>query len=122
MFDSPVVDPKTGDGCARGRNGSLRASSSPSSALPEFLANGQQIGSVFAVNSTDGLWSQFIAPWNSGQNQIATFQIVDTNLTRVGNDFTLDDLALIPLNSSAPEPATVTLAGIGAGLCLVTEK
>jgi len=74
----------------------------PSPATLRFLINGVQVGSDFTVTATDGQWSQFSVPWNSGMSDVATIQIVDVNTAGFGNDFTLDDLSFVPEVTKQP--------------------
>ncbi len=60
----------------------------------QFSINGALIGSVFSPGLTVGVWSQFNATWNSGNNTTANICIVNKNTTLLGNDFALDDIFL----------------------------
>jgi gliding motility-associated-like protein len=60
----------------------------------QFSINGSVIGSIFSPSLTPGVWSQFYATWNSGNNSTANICIVNQNITLVGNDFALDDIFL----------------------------
>ncbi len=57
-----------------------------------FSINGVQIGSVFSLTSTTGLWQQFNTTWNSGTATTATIAIVNQNTAAGGNDFAIDDI------------------------------
>jgi gliding motility-associated-like protein len=60
----------------------------------QFSINGSVIGAVFSPSLTVGVWSQFNAVWNSGNNTTANICIVNQNITLLGNDFALDDIFL----------------------------
>jgi gliding motility-associated-like protein len=60
----------------------------------QFSINGSVIGSIFSPSLTVGVWSQFNATWNSGNNTTANICIVNQNVALLGNDFALDDIFL----------------------------
>ncbi len=72
---------------------------SQSPAVLRFLANGDPLGPDFPLTTDAGRWQQFVATWNSSSNTQVILAIVDTNLTYVGNDFALDDLAFNPVTN-----------------------
>jgi hypothetical protein len=78
-----------------------------SPAVIQLLVNGAPQGAASDLSSTPGLWQQFsgsfIAP--SGGTQLS---LVDLNTASSGNDFVLDNIALV-----TPEPGTFTLIGLG---------
>jgi hypothetical protein len=76
------------------------ASSYPTSpATLNLSVNGTQVGSTFTASTTTGLWQQFSGDFTASSNS-AALSIIDTNLTRSGNDFALDDISV----SAVPEP------------------
>jgi hypothetical protein len=76
------------------------ASSYPTSpATLSFSVNGTQVGSTFTASTTTGLWQEFSGDFTASSNS-AALSIIDTNLTRSGNDFALDDISV----SAVPEP------------------
>jgi len=79
----------------------------------------------------DGTWRQFNLPWNSGESLSATIQIYVTRTDISGNDGTLDDLSFTAdkrgstselTAAPVPEPASMTLFGIGAGILLRRKR
>ena len=65
--------------------------------LLQFSINGVPLGNVFSPPTTVGLWTQFSAQWNSGNNANAVICIVNQNISPPGNDFALDDIFFQPI-------------------------
>jgi hypothetical protein len=61
-----------------------------------FLINGSPAGADLSLSANAGVWTNFVVAWNSGTNTSATIAIVDVSIIDYGNDFALDDLALVP--------------------------
>jgi hypothetical protein len=69
----------------------------PSPAILVATANGTSFGSAFHVPQTNGVWSQFTGTFNSGVNSVVSMSITDSNTNGgAGNDFAIDDVALVP--------------------------
>ena len=81
----------------------------PSPSTLQLFIDGVAVGSVFGVPSTNGEWEQMLVPWASGAGDSLLLTIVDTNTTRNGNDFALDDINVA--NVPAPNIALLLLAG-----------
>jgi hypothetical protein len=60
-----------------------------------FSINGVWLGQPFGLSSTTGHWQQFTARWYSGAQTTALLSLIDLNTEWYGNDFALDDIALI---------------------------
>lgn len=63
----------------------------------KFSINGTQLGSVFTLPSTTGVWQQFFITWNSGTNTNINIAITNQNTNPSGNDFAIDDIAFVPI-------------------------
>lgn len=61
-------------------------------AMLQFSINGVPQGGTFSVSSTVGVWTQYSATWNSGNNTTVTICIMNMNTVLLGNDFGLDDI------------------------------
>jgi hypothetical protein len=73
----------------------------PSPAVLGVTANGASFGSALHVPATNGVWSQFTGTFNSGVNSVVSMSITDSNTNGgAGNDFAIDDVALVPEPSS----------------------
>jgi hypothetical protein len=68
----------------------------PNPARLRVFVNGTHIGSDFTLRSQDGKWAQLVIPWSSTGATSAVIQIVDANTEGNGNDFAIDDIALMP--------------------------
>ena len=95
------------------------ASNYANPAVLSFSINGAKIGGNVTASSTLGLWKQFYAPWNSGASTTAVSSLLNQNIVANGNDFSLDLFAfdtVVPVGgtSTVPEPASLTLLGVGA--------
>ncbi len=92
--------------------------SSLSPAQLVFSINGVPAGNALNANGPAGDWQQFSVLWNSGGQTMVSLDIVDLNIQGSGNDFALDDIALVR-NSPAPEPNSLLLFGaalVGMGM------
>lgn len=87
----------------------------PLATLAVFI-NGAQIGSNYTTPSTAGVWSSFTAEWDSGSAVEANVEVRLSSTSSLGNDFVLDDLALIP------EPASLSLIGLFTGGIYFTRR
>jgi len=67
----------------------------PSPAQLEFYINDISIGTSFVPGAT-AQWIQFSKSWRSSGNSTAVIKIVDLNTEFIGNDFAIDDIALVP--------------------------
>jgi hypothetical protein len=85
-------------------------------ALVVFSINGVPLGEPYGLLATTGLWQQFNAGWDSGEESTAILSLVDLNTEAHGNDFGVDDIEL----TTVPDGGTTlfllggTLAGLGA--------
>ncbi len=70
-------------------------SSSP--AELQFSINGTPIGAIINASSTPCVWTPFNATWNSGSNTTAEICILNLNTAAGGNDFAIDDIAIVGL-------------------------
>jgi gliding motility-associated-like protein len=62
-------------------------------AILQFEINGLPIGSLLNAPLPTGVWGNFSAAWNSGNNTTATICITNQNTSFDGNDFALDDIS-----------------------------
>jgi hypothetical protein len=84
------------------------ASSYPASpAVLQLFVNGSPVGAAAGLSNTPGLWQQFTGSFIA-QPGGTYLSLVDLNTNSAGNDFALDDIALV-----TPEPGTFALIGIG---------
>ncbi len=86
-------------------------------AVLQLKVNGSSVGSTFTLNNNVGTWDEWMVTWNSGVSTSGTFEIVNSNLSTFPNDFYLDDVSLV-----VPEPATMTVIGMGALALLRRRK
>lgn len=70
-------------------------SSSP--AILQFSINGTPIGNIINAPSTPCSWIPFNATWNSGSTTTAEICILNLNTAAGGNDFAIDDIAMVQL-------------------------
>jgi hypothetical protein len=88
-----------------------------------FLIDGSPIGSPFTPSSTVGEWTQLVAEWNAGTATNVTLGLMDLNTMYHGNDFALDDFTVTdPPPDVVPEPATLTLLGLGFATAAMTLR
>ena len=92
-----------------------------------FSINGTLLGSPILLPSDTGSWQHFSAGWYSGNYSTAVLSLINVNTEWNGNDFALDDIALMvrPQISevflepedpeTVPEPGS-TLLLLGSGL------
>jgi hypothetical protein len=78
----------------------------------QLFVNGAPQGSDFTVSSNAGQWQTFTATWNSGSATSASLALQDLNLTRSGNDFSIDGLSF----AAVPEPATWAMTILGVAM------
>ena len=71
-----------------------------------FLINGEEVG-VKVGPGGSGYWRGFSTSWDSGDQTIAQFRIVETTIAGFGNDFAIDDISL----KLAPIPGDANLDG-----------
>lgn len=64
-----------------------------------FTINGTQVGNVNTLAALDCAWQQFSTAWNSGSNTSIVLGIVNQNADPNGNDFSIDDISMIPRNT-----------------------
>jgi hypothetical protein len=56
--------------------------------------NGSQVGPLLTVSLPGGTWTLFSTEWTSGASTTAIVSIDDVNLSRVNNDFAIDEIVL----------------------------
>lgn len=78
-----------------------------------FLIDGSPIGSPYTASTNVGEWTRFEALWNSGAATNVTVGLTDLNTLYGGNDFAVDDIAVVDPPAEVPEPATLSLLGLG---------
>jgi hypothetical protein len=104
-------------------SGWVASSISANPAQLTFLIDGSPIGAPFNASSTVGLWQRFEATWQSGPATSVTLSLKDLNTEYGGNDFALDDFAVTAAPTDpVPEPATLTLLGIGFVTTAMTRR
>lgn len=72
--------------------------------------NGQELGQD-TLNSSTCNWELISYTWNSGNNTLASFEIIDLNNSLNGNDFALDDINVSTLQSCSQNSNIVVLTG-----------
>lgn len=75
-----------------------------------------------AYNSSDVLLASSFGGTNYGTNSLLTVSAADISYVKIhdsGNFFTIDDFAFTQTSSEVPEPATLTIWGLGALGCAV---
>jgi hypothetical protein len=77
-------------------------------AVLQFSINGVLLNQPFTAPGQLCVWQQFSAQWNSGAATTAQICIVNQNTIAGGNDFMLDDIALVPVCMDMDE-VTVTV-------------
>jgi hypothetical protein len=75
-----------------GNNGGV----DPSVPRVRVEVNSQQIGSDFAVQATNGVWTQWSGAWTAAVSGTVVLSIRNLNADAFGNDLALDDLVLVP--------------------------
>jgi autotransporter-associated beta strand protein len=86
---------------------------SPANLAIEFnTVNGGTVTATTAPLAA-GVWQQFTTTWNSGSATSVTISINDTNLAASGNDFALDDIALLGSGPITALPPGLTLSTSG---------
>ncbi len=95
-----------------------------SPAILQFSINGVPLAQPFSAPAGTGVWEQFFATWNSGNNTSAQICIVNQNTTLGGNDFGIDDISFSQL-CIARDTVTVTVnplpladAGNDVAICI----
>jgi gliding motility-associated-like protein len=76
----------------------------------ETRVNGNVIGTQNALNQ-NCVWNQVSYVWNSGNNLIAEFCLIDKEYQAIGNDFSIDDISLRSQNSCGAS-VTVTMKSV----------
>ncbi len=70
--------------------------------------NGTQVGpDAVAPDTPEDGWLEVSYEWDSESNTEADIRLIDLNYEHTGNDFTIDDISLVP------EPGTLLLLGSG---------
>jgi hypothetical protein len=80
-----------------------------------------EVVGTFLAPSVTGVWEPITMNWLAGSDTTLTISIINLNLDYTGNDFALDDIALVdppppevvPQQVVVPEPATLVLFGAG---------
>jgi hypothetical protein len=75
-----------------GNNGGV----DPSAPRVRVEVNSQQVGSDFAVQATNGVWTQWSGAWTPAVSGSVVLSIRNLNADQFGNDLALDDLVLVP--------------------------
>ena len=78
-------------------------------ALLQFNVDGEDIGPIF--HSPDILyeWTEFYNMWYSGEKTTATLTIYNQNDNPYGNDFAIDEISLIELQTTCQDEKSVTI-------------
>lgn len=92
----------------------LSSWTSGNSAQIGLLINDNQIGIVSAPHAA-AEWMEVSHTWNSGSSSQAVISLVDLNNAFAGNDFAVDDIALVP------EPGTFILLSLG-GIMMLRKR
>ena len=78
-------------------------------ALLQFNVDGEDIGPIFHSPKILYNWQQFYNIWYSGEKTTATLTIYNQNDSPYGNDFAIDEIALMELNAGCQEEGSVTI-------------
>jgi gliding motility-associated-like protein len=84
-------------------------SSAPFAVLA-FSVNGVSIGTTATISTSTCQWQQYTYTWNSGANTTALLAIIDNTLTANGNDFAIDDIIFVPLDTVVDQVIVSTVA------------
>ena len=67
----------------------------------EVFINDVPVGVAIAPDNLLGIWERHAFDWNSGASATATIKLVDLETEVGGNDFTLDDIKVVPIEEAA---------------------
>jgi hypothetical protein len=87
----------------------------------DFRINGNSIG-TFTLSTETGIWENYTADWNSGNNSVANISIIDRNLNGDGNDFAIDDISFNNTSVPSPEPSSIILGLLSIGSLIGFRK
>lgn len=78
-------------------------------ALLQFNVDGEDIGPIFHSPNELYVWNEFYNMWYSGDKTTATLTIFNQNANNYGNDFAIDEISLIELQTTCQDEETVTV-------------
>lgn len=89
-------------------------------AVLQFSINGDLLGSPFNAQFSTCEWTNFFEIWESAGATTAEICIVNQNIGVAGNDFALDDIALVPV-CLATASITIQVDDLGATITEVQD-
>lgn len=78
-------------------------------ALLQFNIDGEDIGPIFHSPNERYVWQEFYNMWYSGEKTTATLTIYNQNDNPYGNDFAIDEISLIELQTTCQDEKSVTV-------------
>ena len=78
-------------------------------ALLQFNVDGEDIGPIFHSPNELYVWNEFYNMWYSGDKTTATLTIFNQNANNYGNDFAIDEISLIELQTTCQDEEMVTV-------------
>ena len=71
----------------------------------QLRINSLDVGPAFIAPAQHSTWQQYTAQWNSGLNNAATLELVNTSTHLTGNEFAFDDISFGFAVSASPSPS-----------------
>lgn len=82
----------------------------------QLYVDGSAEGTTFSPTLQQGTWLSFSFDWTAATTETVTLSLRDLNSVANGDDFAIDDLAMVP------EPASVLMLALGGGLVVLYRK
>ena len=100
--------------------GFAASSYSANPAILQLTFNGATVGGAYTLSATPGAWGEFTFDWYSGSATSLDLALFDLETDANGNDFALDNFALVAL--TVPEPASAAALVVGLAVIMVIRS